>query len=291
MSHIRNFGSSFDQSISKQLFALAKFSAEEKKTAVDLWHDVSFQKKLLKNQDFGIAEGTTICEKLAVLKQERSISHSSLTERLAKLATVRADLDFVRQEREEECRIIEKELAQRKADLDIKDAQLVARCEKLDVRCADLDKKNVMLILRFEELDKRKNELFNKETELVVRGKELSSREKEVLKGQEENARKHEALQQLIKSYSQPQPRPESQPPKDEPPEYFMDNVFTLDIMEEPVVATDGFTYENRCILEWFRTKRTSPTSGAVLTTTTLIPNHSLKSQINQWKEEQVRRS
>ena len=67
-----------------------------------------------------------------------------------------------------------------------------------------------------------------------------------------------------------------------------------------------------RCILEWFRTKRTSPTTGAVLTrcvcpfslhlvftlltalfdhafcSTNLIPNHSLKSQINQWREEQV---
>ena len=64
----------------------------------------------------------------------------------------------------------------------------------------------------------------------------------------------------------------------------FADNIFTLDVMEEPVIATDGFTYEQRrvpppapslrcfaklvcsCILEWFRTKRTSPTTGDVLT-------------------------
>jgi len=26
----------------------------------------------------------------------------------------------------------------------------------------------------------------------------------------------------------------------------FADNIFTLDIMEEPVIATDGFTYEKR---------------------------------------------
>jgi len=77
----------------------------------------------------------------------------------------------------------------------------------------------------------------------------------------------------------------------DEAPELFMDNIFTLDVMEEPVIATDGFTYEKRCILEWFRTKRTSPTTGAVLTSTNLIPNHSLKSQINQWREGQVRRN
>jgi hypothetical protein len=32
----------------------------------------------------------------------------------------------------------------------------------------------------------------------------------------------------------------------------FADNIFTLDVMEEPVIATDGFTYEKRssvCLL------------------------------------------
>jgi hypothetical protein len=27
---------------------------------------------------------------------------------------------------------------------------------------------------------------------------------------------------------------------------YFADNIFTLDVMDEPVIATDGFTYEKR---------------------------------------------
>ncbi len=29
-------------------------------------------------------------------------------------------------------------------------------------------------------------------------------------------------------------------------PTRFADNIFTLDVMEEPVIATDGFTYEKR---------------------------------------------
>lgn len=73
--------------------------------------------------------------------------------------------------------------------------------------------------------------------------------------------------------------------------EIFQDNIFTLDVMEEPVIAPDGYTYEKRCILEWFRTKRTSPTTGAVLSSTQLIPNHSLKSQINQWREQQLKKA
>ena len=71
----------------------------------------------------------------------------------------------------------------------------------------------------------------------------------------------------------------------DEAPEHFNDNIFTLDVIKEPVFAADGFTYERRCIAEWFRTKLTSPTTGARLDNTNLIPNNSLKSQINQWRE------
>jgi hypothetical protein len=87
-------------------------------------------------------------------------------------------------------------------------------------------------------------------------------------------------LEKLLK-----QPKPK----KEDEPELFKDMIFTLDVMEEPVIAIDGFTYEKRCILEWFSTKGTSPTTGAVLTSKALIPNHSLKSQINQWREEQAR--
>lgn len=76
-----------------------------------------------------------------------------------------------------------------------------------------------------------------------------------------------------------------------ETPELFLDNIFTLEVMEEPVIATDGFTYEKRCIMEWFKTKRSSPTTGAALLSADLIPNHSLKSQINQWREKMVRQS
>jgi hypothetical protein len=74
-------------------------------------------------------------------------------------------------------------------------------------------------------------------------------------------------------------------------PEMFQDIIFTLDVMDKPVIATDGFTYEKRCILEWFQTKRTSPMTGALLLSTQLIPNHSLKSQINQWREQQTKKA
>ena len=120
---------------------------------------------------------------------------------------------------------------------------------------------------------------------------------------------------------------------------YFADNIFTLDVMDEPVIATDGFTYEKRsefliipaathihlAIRQVYfgmvhekedephyrgRSSQASSRHTHSLTrthtlihcrplnseshpscpnSTNLIPNHSLKSQINQWRESRVR--
>ena len=47
----------------------------------------------------------------------------------------------------------------------------------------------------------------------------------------------------------------------------------TADIMTDPVCTSDGFTYERRAIIEWLRTKDTSPSTGAKLESKKLIPN------------------
>ena len=47
----------------------------------------------------------------------------------------------------------------------------------------------------------------------------------------------------------------------------------TAEIMTDPVTTLDGFTYERTAILEWLRTKDTSPVTGATMVSTTLIPN------------------
>jgi hypothetical protein len=70
------------------------------------------------------------------------------------------------------------------------------------------------------------------------------------------------------------------------PPEDYCDMIFTLEVMRDPVVAADGFTYENEAILKWFQHHCTSPTTGTLLPNRMLIPNNSLKSHINQWREK-----
>lgn len=69
-----------------------------------------------------------------------------------------------------------------------------------------------------------------------------------------------------------------------EPHRMFIDPI-TYEVMKHPVVAEDGFTYERSSIEKWFTTNDTSPTTGAVVVNKGLIPNNSLLSEINQWRD------
>lgn len=73
--------------------------------------------------------------------------------------------------------------------------------------------------------------------------------------------------------------------PSQEPPEDFFDNVFDCLIMEDPVFAMDGFTYERKRIEEWLANNSRSPTTGQELGSKMVVPNHLLRSRIVQWKE------
>ncbi|KAG2495451.1 hypothetical protein HYH03_006397 [Edaphochlamys debaryana] len=64
----------------------------------------------------------------------------------------------------------------------------------------------------------------------------------------------------------------------------------TQDLMTDPVIATDGYTYERAAITDWLKRKSVSPLTnqpmpgGAVL-----IPNHGLRSAIMEWKQRNGR--
>ena len=59
----------------------------------------------------------------------------------------------------------------------------------------------------------------------------------------------------------------------------------TAEIMTDPVCTMDGFTYERAAITEWLRTNSTSPSTGALLESTTLIPNHLVRSMLRAFNE------
>ncbi|PNW84408.1 hypothetical protein CHLRE_03g144344v5 [Chlamydomonas reinhardtii] len=80
---------------------------------------------------------------------------------------------------------------------------------------------------------------------------------------------------------------------QDAPPPLFVCPI-TQDLMEDPVVAADGFTYERAAIAEWMsrgavggRTPR-SPLTNLPFEHRTVLPNRAVKSQINSWREEQA---
>lgn len=56
-------------------------------------------------------------------------------------------------------------------------------------------------------------------------------------------------------------------------------------IMEDPVIAADGHTYERAAIQAWLAAHRTSPVTNAPLSDNKLIPNYTLKSWIIAQRE------
>ncbi|KAL3140196.1 hypothetical protein ABBQ38_004472 [Trebouxia sp. C0009 RCD-2024] len=61
----------------------------------------------------------------------------------------------------------------------------------------------------------------------------------------------------------------------------------SLVLMEEPVVAADGHTYDRAFIQQWFdKGNRTSPYTGARLLDLKLTPNYSIKSAISEWQQK-----
>ncbi|XP_078153226.1 heat shock 70 kDa protein 14-like [Carex rostrata] len=55
------------------------------------------------------------------------------------------------------------------------------------------------------------------------------------------------------------------------------------EIMKNPCITADGFTYEAEAIKKWLRVHNTSPMTNLVLPHRHLIPNHVLRSAIQEW--------
>ena len=58
-------------------------------------------------------------------------------------------------------------------------------------------------------------------------------------------------------------------------------------LMNDSVVAKDGFTYERKSIVRWFRIRRASPTTGDALASNALRPVAELKHEIKVWVRAQ----
>ncbi|KAK0580676.1 hypothetical protein LWI29_004921 [Acer saccharum] len=67
------------------------------------------------------------------------------------------------------------------------------------------------------------------------------------------------------------------------PPSYFICPIL-LEVMQDPVVAADGYTYEAEAMKGWLESGHdTSPMTNLRLPHHQVIPNHSLRSAIQEW--------
>eukprot|EP00210_Caulerpa_lentillifera_P006929 g6625.t1 len=56
----------------------------------------------------------------------------------------------------------------------------------------------------------------------------------------------------------------------------------TFDVMRDPVIATDGHTYERKAIERWLRQKKESPITRQPISSSVLIPNLAIKNLVDQ---------
>jgi hypothetical protein len=61
----------------------------------------------------------------------------------------------------------------------------------------------------------------------------------------------------------------------------------TMEILTDPVICSDGFTYERTAIEIWLRSNNTSPMTGLVLENKNLIPNIIVKNLLSEIKEKE----
>nr|TKW20061.1 hypothetical protein SEVIR_4G060500v2 [Setaria viridis] len=69
-------------------------------------------------------------------------------------------------------------------------------------------------------------------------------------------------------------------------PSYFICPIFQ-DVMNDPHIAADGFTYEAEAIRSWLEGHDTSPMTNMRLEHEELIPNRALRSAIQEWLQQQ----
>ncbi|CAN6460250.1 unnamed protein product [Victoria cruziana] len=74
------------------------------------------------------------------------------------------------------------------------------------------------------------------------------------------------------------------------PPSHFLCPILQ-DVMEDPWVAPDGYTYEREAIERWLSNHDTSPMSNLPLPNKNIIPNRALSSAISEWKSRNHRLS
>merc|ERR1712154_537796 len=58
-----------------------------------------------------------------------------------------------------------------------------------------------------------------------------------------------------------------------------------MELMIDPVICSDGYSYERCAIEQWLNSNNRSPMTNLALEITTLFPNRALLSKIREYRE------
>lgn len=72
---------------------------------------------------------------------------------------------------------------------------------------------------------------------------------------------------------------------KSEPPDDFICKI-SFDLMTEPVMTSNGYTYEKESIEKWLKNHNNEPLTNEVIVEKNIFPNRFVKKKIDEWKEQ-----
>jgi len=148
-----------------------------------------------------------------------------------------------------------------------------------------------------EKQRKHKEELQKMEFELLMEQRQFEAtrirldQELQHSKGENLSKVSEETLEELLAQTQQSAARitTELDRRRSEPPSEFFCPILHR-VMEDPVMAVDGFTYERSSILRWFSEHNTSPLTNLPLDDLSLRPNQALLSLIHDFQRRERHR-
>jgi len=201
------------------------------------------------------------------------------------------------EEREHKARIAH--LGEHNLELRGELAHVVRNLREAKEELRNANGRNAVLNSEVERLQneqrKHKCEVQKLEFELLLKEREFQAarvrldKELQLSKGENLSKVSDVTLQELLAQAQQSASRinVELEKRRSSPPSEFFCPILHQ-IMEDPVMAIDGFTYERNAILQWFSSHNTSPLTNLPLNDLSLRPNQALFSLISEFKRKHL---
>ncbi|EOA27236.1 hypothetical protein CARUB_v10023345mg [Capsella rubella] len=212
---------------------------------------------------FTISRGNGNVYQLAVFEAEKSNKEASL-EALKHQEAEKEKNEAVKRAKEWESAYQEELKRRREAEMELKKAR--ETLGKMRYVSENRITESYMLVQKLQDR-------YNLATKVLRKAKEERD---ELIKGRDIAIIEAQELKRIHEKVSQSDEHREA-------PQYFICPI-SLEVMDDPQLAADGFTYEAEAIRTWLESgHETSPMTNKKLLHTNLVPNLALRSAIQEW--------